>query len=406
MSQFLKCVSVTSRQTQHQIQKTQEKRDKQHQLAEQLLTTKAASQLTHKKLVMLYEELRTQHKLIVSQQQRDSIDAQVKDSLSVIVAVENRRHPELMLHLAHNKEALKAQLADYAKKIKKNFHWFTSVHERFIFKNTFGSEHYIFADIHAKHGEISVIVLDSLNKCDLIEETSAQLTALHKACNPYYTFAELVKEFSVFDHAKVSIIPTGVQCSPADCVVFMISFALKAYKEKELFMKWHRALKNGRPLTSAIGNVVVQPNMLTARHLSYINVHKQKIDGRETVEDRTSRPLSEKIRDVDTCYAANQLLPPAFFKHASSSKVIQEKLDVLQQALRKNKNQLFLDVVSLRKKIRSDIAMLEARKQQKEIREVKGQKKTVLVSIEYKYRALLLRSIVRLEPESDCISLI
>lgn len=406
MPQLLKCTSVISRQTQHQIQKIQEKRDKQHQLAEELLTTKVASQIKHKKLVMLYEELRTQHKLIINQQQRDSIDAQGRDSLSVIVDVENRCHSDLMLYLTHSDEALKVQLADYAEKIKQNSHCFVPVHERFIFRNVLGNEHYIFADIHAKHGEVSVILLDSLSKCNLIESASTQLTALHKASNPYYTFAELSKELPAFDNVKIGIIPTGVQCSPADCEAFMISFALKAYKEKELFTKWHRALKNGRPLTSAIDSTVVQPNRLTARHLRYINVHKQKIDGRETVENTTSRPLSEKIRNADIYYAADQLLPPVFFKHASSSTVIQEKLDVLQQAVRKNKHQLFLDIVSLRKKIRSDIAMLEARKQQKEIREIKGQKKTVLVSIEYKYRALLLRRIVRLEPESDCIALI
>lgn len=388
------------------IQKLQEKRKQQHQLTEQILEKMSAKKagplrvngyaknsMRNKKLEVLCHALRTQHMLINHQEQRESLDLQTRQSMSIVVEVENRRHLALKLHLAHSYDELKTQLTEYAQKVHKEFKRFTAIHERFIFKNEALNEHYIFADIHAKRGMVSVILLDSLNKCNLVELIPEQLTRLHKTSNPYYTFADVIELLPVFDHAKIAIIPTGVQSSSADCLSFCLSFALKAYKEKELFEKWHGLLKDNKPLTTEIGNQTVLPSVLANRYFSFNDV-KQTVDNRASSLDATSRSLFEQIRTADIYREACKLLPASFLKHTNSSNLIQKKLCILQQALFQNRKQTSFEI---RRKIRTDMAMLEARKQQTEFREIGECKREVLVSIEYKYRALLLRSMTNIE---------
>lgn len=63
-------------------------------------------------------------------------------------------------------------------------------------------------------------------------------------------FAQLVKETPGLEDTRMAVIDADAQKSPADCVMFSLSFASKMQKEAALFERWHEKLANGEKIAS------------------------------------------------------------------------------------------------------------------------------------------------------------
>lgn len=101
------------------------------------------------------------------------------------------------------------------------------------------------------------------------------------------------------DTAHIAIVEVGAQKSPKDCVMYCLNFALKAMKNAAVFDELHRSLAETGTL---------KPEISFEQHFAFN-------DGflKERGEQKTRNDLGK------VAYAAGALvLPPDFFKHASS----------------------------------------------------------------------------------------
>ena len=304
---------------------------KQDGLAQQLLKQAPPSHVTIESK-NLYAYLSATQKYIDDQQQPDkNIYQQDCFNIKTIISYENARKPDLNLFFA-------SSIHDLVKQLKTLVPPF---HQRFIFKDSDSTQHFIFADIKANSGvPPSIILIDS--------STINNFSTHHL----YIDLAEQLKSLPLFKNMVASIMETKVQSSLADCLIFCSSFALKAHKHQELFSQWHVRQQE---------KVEIAPDKLSKNR--YHDTFKE---------------------NGYLVYSPYGLLPVDFFKHTHSKKIIDQELSALWAAP--------FETTHTRQNLYAE--MLTLKKQQSEQRYINnGEKMDFLTSIEYKRRALILRAL-------------
>ena len=370
---------------------------KGHEETNELLKKFANSPNTiNENLRFLYDYLSVTEHYIKNQWQPDSAistkeNHAYNDNIKCIIANENVRKKDLNLSISHSISTFKDLLTT-----KKDGSLLAPpFHQRCIvgLENAAGNAHYIYADIKATADKaLSVIFIDSL-RCDAL----GQPVAPHERDKSlYHSLALVLEKLSAFKNISVTIIPTGVQASPNDCLIFSTSFALKAYRYAEQFSEWHTQC-----LQKNMGNLKNdEPADETRIHLASFYTKKEKpVD---CIKSRPTTTLGEKtnayIYDYQQSY---NLLPADFFKHTSSTGVI-------TNILKKLKNEVVACTPDKTKSIQQSIKKIcDIDKDGIENRYIRGDdgdhpltsKNTggiipgYLTSIEYKRRVLILRTI-------------
>lgn len=303
---------------------------KQDALVRQLLN-EGPSRHTSAESKNLYTYLSATQKYIDDQQQPDK-EIYQQDCLNIqtIIAYENARKPGLNLFFA-------SSISDLVKHLQA----FTPpFHQRFIFKDSNFTQHFVFADIKANSDlPPSVILIDS----STINHFRTHALYIH--------LEEQLRNLPLFKNMVASIIDTQVQSSLADCLIFCSSFALKAQKHQALFSQWHAHQQKNEEIASS--QLSKSPYHDTFKEKSYL------------------------------VYSPYGLLPVDFFKHTHSRKIIDKELNALDKPSEK---------IHAQKNLSAEMLMLK--KQQHEQRYISnGQAMEYLPSIEYKRRALILRTI-------------
>lgn len=166
----------------------------------------------------------------IDQQLQPDAEILKYDQLAIahIIPIENSRKANLNLTLCNSVSdvisLLEAEQAPF--------------HKRFIFRDENIGQHYSFADISVQPGAPASIIL--LESADLKNDKTREL---------YETFARKARMSPALADLRMGIIDVNVQRSPADCLIFCLSFALKSDKHADLFTKWHDSQHSGLPFS-------------------------------------------------------------------------------------------------------------------------------------------------------------
>ncbi len=186
-------------------------------------------------LRFLYGYLKVTERYIKNQWQPDSKigtkeNHAYNDNIKRIIANENVRKKDLNLSISHSISTFKDLLTtkEDGSPLAPPFH-----HRCIVgLENASGNAHYIYADIKTNvEQSLSVIFIDSLQG----EELTQSVAKFERDKNLYHSLALVLEKLSAFKNISVTIIPTGVQASSNDCLIFSTSFALKAYRYAEQF---------------------------------------------------------------------------------------------------------------------------------------------------------------------------
>lgn len=304
--------------------------------AELLENFKKSPHSINENLKPLYTYLQSTEHYIKRQWQPDSKISEREsknnhDNIKRIIRNENARKPDLNLFFASSIQDLVKQL----KTLTPPFH------QRFIFKDSDATQHFIFADIKTNSGvPPSIILIDS----STINHFSTHALYIHLQAQ--------LKSLPLFKNMVASIVETKVQSSLADCLIFCSSFALKAHKHQALFSQWH------------------------TRQQEHADIAPDKLS-----KNRYHDTFKENGYLV---YSPYGLLPVDFFKHTHSKKIIDKELSALWAAP--------FETIHTQQNLYAE--MLTLKKQQSEQRYISnGEKMDFLTSIEYKRRALILRAL-------------
>lgn len=280
----------------------------------------------------LYTYLSATQKYIDDQQQPDK-EIYQQDCLNIktIIDYESKRKPGLNLLLASSIGDLVKHLQTFS----------PPFHQRFIFKDSNFTQHFVFADIKANPGLPPSIIL--------IDSSTINNFNTHAL---YINLEEQLKSLPLFKNMVASIMDTQAQSSLADCLIFCCSFALKAHKHQELFSKWHTLQQKNKEI--APDKMSKNPYHATFKEKGYL------------------------------VYSPYGLLPIDFFKHTHSKKIIDKELSALWAAP--------FEAIHAQQNLYAE--MLSLKKQQCEQRYIgSAEKMSFLTSIEYKRRALILRAL-------------
>ncbi len=273
---------------------------------------------------IIYEHLKwTQEKIDKKEEPpRLQIITYDKQSISGIVHTENLRKPDLNLTSGTTQDVAKSLTIP------------PSFHQRFVFRENTSTSHHIFADIHSiLEAPLSIILIEPVyceifRLCPLIGYLKKNLPDAH-----------------------VSIINANIQHGAGSCAMFSLFFALKSYKHKDIFLKWHDAQHKGQPIEDQQADCLKQDKSL----LNF--------------------PISSWRSSV---------LPPAFIKHAQSRTVIREYLKTVSE-----EDLLTHDMLNQNMSL------------QEERTDSNDKSSTRSVSCEYKRRNLLLRTLKYIKANED-----
>lgn len=248
------------------------------------------------------------------------------DSATVaqILDAENARKPDLHLTVCESIAEVIARVGSDQ----------SPSHQRIIFRDPDAGLHYSFADICAQQGHPTSILL--FESADLVSATAYSL---------YRKFAREIRLAPCLSDANVSIIDVNVQRSPADCLIFGLSFALKSHKHADLLMRWHK-------MQQASGHVT-----------------------RPVIAMPVVEPKAELYAEMGLHLYPSSMLPVDFIKHTHSREVIGKRLDLLEAGEGQTR------------------AMLTQKIAAAERRLADGGERNYLPSIEYKRRDLLARTL-------------
>lgn len=278
----------------------------------------------------LDEHLRRVQDYIIQKRQPDDEILKYDSSIAIaIVNIENSRKDNLNLTLC---DSIDNAISVIEFEIEK-----APSHKRLIFRDTDIGQHYIFADVNIKpNASISIILFES---ADLGSISSYTL---------YATFSQKIQRLSAFSSIQMGIFDVNIQRSPADCLIFCLSFALKSYKHADQLANYHNLQHAGIPVT--------------------------------TYEYNVKRELFYKI--------GLNLYPPTilhadFIKHTHSKQVIHKQLESLSENDFLIRNMLTQKLHAGEKRLTEDGTI------------------TYLPSIEYKRRNLITRTLDTMVMKTD-----
>lgn len=354
----------------------------------------------HENLKHLYIYLQKTKNYIKQKWQPDSAIGEQEnhaynDNIKRIITNENVRKKGLNLSISHSTSTFKGQLTTK----EDGFPLTPPFHQRCIvgINHPPGNQHYIYADIKANANQaLSAIFIDSLQCKEL-----GQSVAPHEHSKSlYHSLALALEALPEFKKVSVNIIPTGVQSSPNDCQIFSISFALKAYKHEKLFSQWHARCLEKAMAYGEINSDDKKKNVSQNRadlNLESDFSEENHINSKLTITlgDKTSAYVYDY---ADSCY----LLPADFFKHTHSTKLIdkvctnlEKTIDACNSSDDKEKLKSNLEkILDIREKNWEERWEKEGESGGRHIKisQTKNIEK-YLTSIEYKRRALILRTI-------------
>lgn len=177
----------------------------------------------------LDEHLRRIQNYIVQQRQPDAEILKYDSStIATVISMENTRKFNLNLTLCDS-------ICDALAVLEREK---TPSHKRLIFRDTNIGQHYLFADISLKpDAPVSIILFES---ADLGSINSYTL---------YERFAHEAKKSPGLSNLRMSIFDVNIQRSPADCLIFCLSFALKSHKHIDFLANFHDSQHADLPIT-------------------------------------------------------------------------------------------------------------------------------------------------------------
>lgn len=208
-------------------------------------------------------------------------------------------------------------------------------HRRIIFRAGDIGPHFSFADISIRPGvPVSVILLESAYLGGFSTYTL------------YKIFSQHMKKSPQLCNAHMSIIDVNVQRSPADCLIFCFSFALKSHKHAALFSSWHDMhhtdntfarpiTNNGAALFAKLGFNLYPVSILPLdfiKHTQSREVIGRRLDTLHADEDLPARTLlTEKILAAERRISSNgycYYLPSIEYKRRN---LIARSLNILRE---------------------------------------------------------------------------
>lgn len=270
----------------------------------------------------LDEHLRRIHNYIVQQRQPDAEILKYDSStIATVISRENINISNLNLTLC---DSLCEALAVLEREKVPS-------HKRLIFRDTSIGQHYSFADISLKpDAPVSIILFEAAELGDM------------KTYTLYERFGREVKKIPTFSDLRMSIFDVNTQRSPADCLIFCLSFALHSHKHIDLLASWHNSQHADLPIIQ----------------------HEHEHDIKTDLFFRAGFNLYPST-----------FLPADFIKHSHSREVIGKRLDSLPE-----------HDVSTRNMLTQKILAAEERLTEEGVR-------NFLPSIEYKRLELITRTL-------------
>lgn len=255
-------------------------------------------------------------------------------NVGAIVESENRRKPDLHLRYHDSAASLVESLASDPSKRR----------SRAVFRvdNRPGGPHHAAVDIRREPDKpLTLIVVEPATMGHMAHLLS------------HDDFVGRVKRTPGLEDARIAVIDAEAQKSPADCVMFSLSYASKMHKEQATFDLWHQRLAEGQPLADA---------------------------------SHSKAPLPEGAQVVDGL----QVLPASFYKHAHSLSNLLDARPELDRAIVGRDPDTGSGETLTERKGRLSL----------ERRTEEGPRPNNNTSIEYKRHALLARTVQTLYPAS------
>lgn len=170
----------------------------------------------------LHRHLHTAHDYIAMRQQPDlEITQGDRAVIQILIDSENTRQPELQLSYYPSLTAFAFWLESNKNRRKQ--------HVRALVASAEDRHHHFYVDCYfTEPGQYSSLIF--IESARIIHP--AQQFVLSKFQDILYT--KQVENF------RIAVIDAQVQCSPADCVIFCLSFALKSLKHKYAFNNMHQ----------------------------------------------------------------------------------------------------------------------------------------------------------------------
>ncbi len=111
--------------------------------------------------------------------------------------------------------------------------------ERAVFRvdNRPGGPHHAVADIRHQSGKPPTLFV--------VEPTTM---GIYDHLFSHQDLVRNIRAYPGLKDARIAVIDAGAQKSPADCVIFSLSFASKMHKEEALFDDWHEKLAKGESI--------------------------------------------------------------------------------------------------------------------------------------------------------------
>lgn len=171
---------------------------------------------------MLHRQLHTAHDYIAMGQQPDlEVTQGDRGVIQILIDSENARQPGLQLSYYPSLTAFASWLV-----VNKNR---CNQHVRALVAIAEDRHHHYYVDCYfTEPGKYSSLIF--LESARIMHP--AQQSALSK-------FQGLLDVQQV-ENFRIAVIDARVQCSPADCVIFCLSFALKSLKHKNVFINMHQ----------------------------------------------------------------------------------------------------------------------------------------------------------------------
>jgi YopJ protease family len=198
-----------------------------------------------------------------------------KQCLADLVAVENARIPGLNLKVFASAHAFANDLAG---KEEANFRAVFPIINHENVHDVKAGLHHVAVDVRKQSGQpATVLVLESTSKEHIGER--------------YKDLANALESHGV-SKARVAVLDTHAQASPADCIMFSLHFSMKCRKNAQTFDQLHATLSEGKSLVA----------------------------GEHTPSDPSS--AAGPSQTLLQSYPGRALLPADFYKHAHRASVI------------------------------------------------------------------------------------